>query len=285
VSARDAVLVSVEALHADLAAGASDLVLLDVRWALGLTDGRDQHLAGHLPGAVFVDLETELAAPPSPERGRHPLPDLADLQAAARRWGVRAGSRVVAYDAVGATSAARAWWLLRWAGVTDVRLLDGGLDAWTAAGLPLESGEVVPEPGDIALTQGELPTLTPDDAGRLASSGRGLLLDARAGERFRGEVEPVDPRAGHVPGAVSAPTTANLGPDGRFLDEAALRERFAALGVEGVPDQQVGVYCGSGVTAAHEVAALAMLGVDAALYAGSWSQWSNDETRPVATGA
>ncbi|MBD7950553.1 sulfurtransferase [Oerskovia rustica] len=285
MSARDAVLVSARALRDELAAGTGDLVLLDVRWALGVTDGHEQYLAGHLPGAVFVDLETELAAPPSPARGRHPLPDLADLQAAARRWGLRAGSRVVAYDAVGATSAARAWWLLRWAGLADVRLLDGGLGAWTGAGLALDTGEVLPVPGDVVLSQGALPMLTPDDAAHLASSGDGLLLDARAGERFRGEVEPVDPRAGHVPGAVSAPTTGNLGPDGRFLDEAALRERLAGLGVQGGASRQVGVYCGSGVTAAHEVAALATIGVDAALYAGSWSQWSNDETRPVATGA
>ncbi|MBD7979937.1 MULTISPECIES: sulfurtransferase [Oerskovia] len=285
MSARDAVLVSARALHDELAAGTGDLVLLDVRWALGVTDGHEQYLAGHLPGAVFVDLESELAAPPSPARGRHPLPDLADLEAAARRWGVRQGSRVVAYDAVGATSAARAWWLLRWAGLADVRLLDGGLGAWTGAGFVLEQGEVVPVRGDVVLSQGELPTLTPDDAARLASSGSGLLLDARAGERFRGEVEPVDPRAGHVPGAVSAPTVQNLGSDGRFLDEPALRERFAALGVRADGEQHVGVYCGSGVTAAHEVAALATLGIDAALYAGSWSQWSNDETRPVATGA
>nr|WP_318244378.1 sulfurtransferase [Oerskovia merdavium] len=278
-------LVSARALHDELAAGTGDLVLLDVRWALGVTDGHEQYLAGHLPGAVFVDLESELAAPPSPARGRHPLPDLADLEAAARRWGVRQGSRVVAYDAVGATSAARAWWLLRWAGLADVRLLDGGLGAWTGAGFVLEQGEVVPVRGDVVLSQGELPTLTPDDAARLASSGSGLLLDARAGERFRGEVEPVDPRAGHVPGAVSAPTVQNLGSDGRFLDEPALRERFAALGVRADGEQHVGVYCGSGVTAAHEVAALATLGIDAALYAGSWSQWSNDETRPVATGA
>lgn len=285
MSARDAVLVSARALRDELAAGTGDLVLLDVRWALGVTDGHEQYLAGHLPGAVFVDLETELAAPPSPARGRHPLPDLADLQAAARRWGVRAGSRVVAYDAVGATSAARAWWLLRWAGLADVRLLDGGLGAWTGAGLALETGEVARVPGDVVLSQGALPTLTPDDAAHLASSGDGLLLDARAGERFRGEVEPVDPRAGHVPGAVSAPTTGNLGPDGRFLDESALRERFAGLGLVRGASREVGVYCGSGVTAAHEVAALATIGVDAALYAGSWSQWSNDETRPVATGA
>ena len=285
MSARDAVLVSARALHDELAAGTGDLVLLDVRWALGVTDGHEQYLAGHLPGAVFVDLESELAAPPSPARGRHPLPDLADLEAAARRWGVRQGSRVVAYDAVGATSAARAWWLLRWAGLADVRLLDGGLGAWTGAGFVLEQGEVVPVRGDVVLSQGELPTLTPDDAARLASSGSGLLLDARAGERCRGEVEPVAPRAGHVPGAVSAPTVQNLGSDGRFLDEPALRERFAALGVRADGEQHVGVYCGSGVTAAHEVAALATLGIDAALYAGSWSQWSNDETRPVATGA
>ena len=285
MSARDAVLVSARALHDELAAGAGDLVLLDVRWALGVTDGHEQYLAGHLPGAVFVDLETELAAPPSPARGRHPLPDPADLEAAARRWGVHAGSRVVAYDAVGATSAARAWWLLRWAGLTDVRLLDGGLGAWTGEGLALETGEVVPVPGDVVLSPGALPTLTPDDAAHLASSGGGLLLDARAGERFRGEVEPVDPRAGHVPGAVSAPTTGNLGPDGRFLDEAALRARFATLGVRPGSKEPVGVYCGSGVTAAHEAAALATIGVEAALFAGSWSQWSNDETRPVATGA
>ncbi|MFF3065160.1 sulfurtransferase [Oerskovia sp. NPDC057915] len=285
MSARDVVLVSARALHDELAARTGDLVLLDVRWALGVTDGHEQHLAGHLPGAVFVDLETELAAPPSPARGRHPLPDVADLQAAARRWGVRAGSRVVAYDAVGATSAARAWWLLRWAGLEDVRLLDGGLGAWTDEGFAVETGDVVPVPGDVLLSQGELPTLTPDDAAHLASSGSGLLLDARAGERFRGEVEPVDPRAGHVPGAVSAPTTGNLGPGGRFLDEAALRDRFAGLGLGDGTHGRVGVYCGSGVTAAHEVAALATIGVDAALYAGSWSQWSNDETRPVATGA
>nr|WP_030151893.1 sulfurtransferase [Oerskovia turbata] len=278
-------LVSARALHDEVAAGTGDLVLLDVRWALGVTDGHEQYLAGHVPGAVFVDLETELAAPPSPVRGRHPLPDLADLQAAARRWGVRAGSRVVAYDAVGATSAARAWWLLRWAGLSDVRLLDGGLGAWTGDGLPVETGEVVPVPGDVVLSQGALPTLTPDDAAHLASSGDGLLLDARAGERFRGDVEPVDPRAGHVPGAVSAPTTGNLGPDGHFLDEAALRERFAGLGLGRDASRGVGVYCGSGVTAAHEVAALATIGIDAALYAGSWSQWSNDEARPVATGA
>lgn len=274
------VLLDAPTLRALLASGAP-VTVLDVRWALGRTDGREQHAAGHVPGAVYVDLDTELAAAPSPGAGRHPLPALADLQRAARRWGVRAGVPVVAVDAVGGTSAARAWWLLRWAGVRDVRLLDGGLDAWVAAGGELETGDVRPMPGDVVLVEGELPTLDADAAARLAR-GPGRLLDARAAERYRGEVEPVDPRAGHVPGAVSAPTTGNLGPDGRFLPAEDLRARFAALGVDGAAP--VGVLCGSGVTAAHEIAALATLGIGAALYPGSWSQWSADPGRPVAVG-
>ncbi|WP_426311837.1 sulfurtransferase [Cellulosimicrobium sp. E-16] len=272
---------------AEALAGDRPPVVLDVRWALGVTDGREQHLAGHVPGAVYVDLEAELAAPPTPAAGRHPLPDPADLQAAARRWGVRADRPVVVYDAVGGTSAARAWWLLRWAGHDDVRILDGGLAAWEGAGHALDEGDVRPEPGDVVVRPGGMPVLDADGAADLAVSG--VLLDARAGERYRGEVEPVDPRAGHVPGAVSAPTTDNLAADGTFLADDALRERFAGVGVvdtEQGPDAvrtPVGVYCGSGVTAAHEVAALATLGVVAALYAGSWSQWSSDPARPAAT--
>jgi thiosulfate/3-mercaptopyruvate sulfurtransferase len=259
----------------------ADAVLLDVRWQLGRTDGREQYLAGHLPGAVFVDLETELAAPGSAAAGRHPLPSLQELQSAARRWGIEAGSRVVVYDATGGLAAARAWWLLRWGGLTEVTILDGGLAAWTAAGGEPATGEVVPEPGDVTLTGGGMPMLTADEAAALAA-GAGLLLDARAAERYRGEVEPIDPRAGHVPGAVSAPTTDNLDADGRFRTAAVLGERFAALGAR--PGTTVGVYCGSGVTAAHEVAALAAAGIEAALWPGSWSQWSNDPERPVAVG-
>lgn len=270
---RDSVIVDAVALHAALAS-ADPPVLLDVRWALGQTDGHDRYLDGHLPGAVFVDLDTELAGPASPQEGRHPLPDLAVLEVAARRWGVTGERPVVAYDAVGGMSAARVWWLLRWAGVRDVRLLDGGLAAWAVAGLPLEAGSVTPEPGDVVLSPGALPTIDADQAARWDGS----LLDARAAERYAGDVEPVDPRAGHIPGALSLPTAGNVGPDGTFLSDAALRERFAA--VEG----PVAVYCGSGVTAAHEVAALASIGVEAALYPGSWSQWSNDPSRPVATG-
>jgi 3-mercaptopyruvate sulfurtransferase SseA len=264
-----------------LAADRSRTVLLDVRWALGDDRGPEHYRDGHLPGAVFVDLETELADPPSPAEGRHPLPSLQRLEAAARRWGIREDDAVVAYDATGGLAAARAWWLLRWGGLTGVRLLDGGLDAWVRAGGPTEAGNVVPEPGDVTLTGGGMPVLTIDEAAALPSSG--ILLDARAGERYRGEVEPIDPRAGHVPGAVSAPTTENLAPDGTFKPGAELAARFAALGV--APGDRVGAYCGSGVTAAHEVAALAVAGIDAALWPGSWSQWSADPGRPAATGA
>lgn len=259
-------------------AGADDVpgaVLLDVRWVLGDTRGREQYLSGHLPGAVFVDLDAELAAPPS-SAGRHPLPSVADLQDAARRWGVSSGDRVVVYDAGPGTAAARAWWLLRWGGVADVRILDGGLAGWAGA---VEPGDVVPEPGDVELVGGRMPVLTADEAAALPATG-GVLLDARVGERYRGEAEPVDPRAGHVPGAVSAPTTDNLTTEGRFRTD--LGDRFAGLGVSAVAS--VGVYCGSGVTAAHQVAALAVAGIDAALWPGSWSEWSADPNRAVAVG-
>ncbi|MGP4031267.1 sulfurtransferase [Pseudarthrobacter sp. 1C304] len=256
-------------------------VLLDVRWALGDPHGREHYLAEHLPGAVFVDLATELAGPADPSRGRHPLPSLEQFQVSARSWGIRTGDAVVAYDDSGNLAAARAWWMLRNAGLQEVYLLDGGLAAWRAAGFDVESGDQKVEPGDVVLTDGALPVV---DAGQAASWGRqGLLLDARAGERYRGEFEPVDPRAGHIPGAVSAPTTDNLGSDGRFLSAAALRERFTGLGVRA--DVPTAVYCGSGVTAAHEVAALEIAGFPAALYPGSFSEWSNNEANDVVTGA
>jgi thiosulfate/3-mercaptopyruvate sulfurtransferase len=267
---------------AELLAASGRVVLLDVRWALGDPHGRDHYLAGHLPGAVFVDLDTELAGPPSAAEGRHPLPSLSRLQESARRWGIRTGDAVVAYDAGPGTAAARAWWLLRWGGLAGVRLLDGGLAAWRRAGGRVETGDVVPEAGDVVLTGGGMPVLSIDEAAALPEAG-GVLLDARAGERYRGETEPIDPRAGHVPGAVSAPTTENVAADGAFLPVAVLRERFATLGVE--PGRRVGAYCGSGVTASHEIAALAVAGIEAALWPGSWSQWSNDPSRPVAVGA
>ncbi|MEV6502957.1 sulfurtransferase [Streptomyces prunicolor] len=256
-------------------------VLLDVRWALGDPHGRDHYADGHIPGAVYVDLDTELAAPASPEGGRHPLPDLTELQESARRWGIGDGRSVVVYDDLGNTAAARAWWLLRYAGVTDVTLLDGALGAWRAAGLPLESGTPAdPAPGDVVLRAGALPTTDADGAAELAVTG--LLLDARAGERYRGEVEPVDPRAGHIPGAVSAPTGENLAADGTFLAPELLRKRFEERGAGDAA--RIGVYCGSGVTAAHQIAALEIAGFEATLFPGSWSAWSADPARPAATG-
>ena len=263
----------------DLAAAlASDRppVVLDVRWKLGGPPGHEEYLRGHVPGAVYVDLETELSADPQPSDGRHPLPTADALRECARRWGIDDGDGVVVYDGEGNLSSARAWWLLRWAGLADVRILDGALPAWTGAGLPLATDDVTPEPGTVTLTTGALPTITAEEAGAFD----GVLLDARAAERFRGETEPVDPKAGHIPGAVSAPTTGNLAADGRFLAPAELRERFLVAGADG--ERPVAAYCGSGVTAAHEVAALAIAGIDAALYPGSWSQWSNLDL-PVAT--
>jgi len=266
----------------ELAAAEPTVRILDVRWRLDRTDGRPEYLVGHIPGAVYVDLDTQLARHGAPQEGRHPLPAVEQLERDARSWGIDDGDTVVVYDDLKNLSAARAWWLLRYAGVRDVRLLDGGLAAWTAAGLPLETGEPAPrEPGSVSLRYGSLPVLTIDDAA--AYPGAGVLLDARAGERYRGEVEPIDPRAGHIPGAVSAPTTENVDAAGRFLPPEQLRARFAALGVE--PGRGVAAYCGSGVTAAHEVAALALAGFDAALFPGSWSQWANDADRPVAVGS
>jgi len=254
-------------------------VLLDVRWQLGGPDGRTTYLAGHVPGAVFVDLDRDLAAPPG-GGGRHPLPDPARFEAAMRRAGVRGDRAVVVYDQRDTTSAARAWWLLGYHGHPDVRVLDGGYDAWVARGFEVTSKLPTPEPGDFHATAGNRPTLDANGAAGIARDG--VLLDARAVERYRGEVEPVDPVAGHIPGARSAPALANILSDGHLLPPCELRARFAALGVrEGVP---VGAYCGSGVVASHEVLALELAGFDAALYVGSWSEWITDPSRPVATG-
>ncbi|MFI7468095.1 sulfurtransferase [Nonomuraea sp. NPDC049646] len=256
-----------------------EVSVLDVRWRLGGPPGIGLYREGHLPGAVFCDVDADLAAPPGPA-GRHPLPGADEFQRAMRALGVRDGRPVVVYDDAGSTTAARAWWALRFFGHTSVRVLDGGLAAWTEAGLPVTKDEPEIAPGDFTARPGGMPTLTADEAAAVAAEG--VLLDARAAERYRGEVEPVDPVAGHVPGAVSAPTTGNVDAGGRFLAPAVLRDRFAGLGVrEGVP---VGAYCGSGVTAAHEVLALELAGVPAALYVGSWSNWVADPARPVATG-
>jgi thiosulfate/3-mercaptopyruvate sulfurtransferase len=276
----DSPLISVDELAGALA-GRRPPTLLDIRWSLAGPPGLHGYRAGHLPGARFVDLDRDLAAPPGQGRGRHPLPEAGDFEAAMRRAGVSVGRPVVVYDAGGGLSAARAWWLLRDFGHPDVRLLDGGYAAWVAAGLAASTDEPEVEAGDFIAVPGGMPVLDAPAAAQMAREA--VLLDARAAERYRGEVEPVDPVAGHIPGARSAPTTDSLGSDGRFLAAATLRDRFAAAGAQ--PGEPVGAYCGSGVTAAHEVLALEIAGIPAALYPGSWSEWVSDPTRPVATGA
>ncbi|MEV5438952.1 sulfurtransferase [Streptomyces sp. NPDC052682] len=265
-------------------AGENPPVLLDVRWQLSAAraageppfDGRAAYRAGHLPGAVYIDLDSELASAPGPA-GRHPLPDLGRFGAAMRRAGVSPRRPVVVYDGGQGWAAARAWWLLTWTGHPDVRVLDGGLPAWRG---PLSVEVPTPAEGDFEPVPGQSGLLDADGAAALARSG--VLLDARAGERYRGEVEPIDPVGGHIPGAVSAPTHENVGADGRFLPAEELRARFKGLGVS--EEARVGVYCGSGVSAAHEVLALAVAGIPAALYVGSWSEWVADPGRPVAVG-
>ena len=263
------------------------MTVLDVRWVLGRDDGREQHLEVHLPGAAFVDLEHDLADPPADpvdDRGRHPLPSPERFTAAMRRCGVRGDRPVVVYDDSAGAAAGRAWWLLEDAGHTDVRVLDGGLAAWRTRGGDLEAGEVTPEPGDFTARPGHRPVLDADGAAALAGSG--VLVDARAAERYRGDAEPIDPVAGHVPGAVSVPLSVNTveGPDGvrRFRSATDLAALYAAAGVTG--GQPVGAYCGSGVSAAHDLLALQVLGIRAALYPGSWSGWVSTADRPVATG-
>nr|WP_111718794.1 sulfurtransferase [Homoserinimonas sp. OAct 916] len=254
-------------------------IVLDVRWQLGLDDGYEQYLSGHIPGALYVDLPTQLAGRATPAAGRHPLPAPAAFEKVLQSLGVRQESTVVVYDDWSAQSAARAWWLLTAAGIGSVRVLDGGLASWRAAGQPLESGEVTAIGSTVRVDAYRSPTLTIDEAAALPQHG--VLLDARAAERFRGDVEPVDPVAGHIPGAINAPATGNLDASGRFLPPQELRERFEDAGVRA--DAPLGVYCGSGVTASHNILALTIVGFNAALYPGSWSQWSHTD-RPVATG-
>ncbi|MCH1868375.1 sulfurtransferase [Nocardioides sp. CFH 31398] len=258
------------------------MTLLDVRWRLGATDGRQQHEAGHLPGASYVDMDEALAdhtvVDDAIRGGRHPLPDPELFGSFMRALGVRRDVPVVCYDDVGGTSAARAWWLLRHHGHESVAVLDGGYSAWVAEGRPVETGPgPEKEPGDFEPGPGVMPLAEPDDL----LDGR-VVLDARPGERFRGESEPVDPVAGHVPGARSAPAAENLGEDQRLRPLDELRERYAALGA--LDGDEVAVYCGSGITATHDVLVLEALGRTAALYPGSWSHWVTDPDRPVEVG-
>ncbi|MGH4011921.1 MAG: sulfurtransferase [Pseudonocardiaceae bacterium] len=268
---------------ATVLAGPEPPTVADVRWSLTGTPGRADYQIGHLPGAVFLDVDTDLAGPPGTD-GRHPLPDPEVLQATLRAAGIRTAAPVVAYDAADGSVAARLWWLLRWAGHPAVAVLDGGIAAWHAAGLPVTIDVPEPPVGTITVRPGSMPVLDAAQAATLARDG--VLLDARVPPRYRGEAEPVDLRAGHVPGAVNAPFGELTDMHGRWLAPTRLEELARQWGAVGA---EVGAYCGSGITACALVLGLEVAGVTsaqrpAALYAGSWSQWCADPDRPVATG-
>lgn len=257
----------------------SDVTVLDVRYKMGGPPGGEEFVLGHIPHAQYVDLDRSLAAEPGP-RGRHPLPDPEAFGNAMRWAGVFSDLPVVVYDDWEGRAAARAWWLLRHHGHTAVRVLDGGWSAWVAAGGAVETGMRLPMKGDFEPGPGILPVVEVDDV--LGFAQRASLVDARNPERYAGEVEPIDPVAGHIPGAINVPTGTNLRVDGTFRSAPEIAALYAASGVE--PGAEVGVYCGSGVTAAHDILALAHAGIEAALYPGSWSEWVADPSRPVATG-
>lgn len=270
-----------------LAEHRDEVVICDVRWYLDGRSGREAYDQGHLPGAVFVDLDTCLTDPPSSEAGRHPLPDPATFAAELGAIGVSDQDTIVAYDDSGGMAAGRLVWLLRILGV-EAALLDGGIEAWSG-GLTTEEPSypqvvfpVRPWPLDRLATIDDVKAVS---AAARSGGGAGVVLvDARAPERYRGEVEPIDPRAGHIPGAVNVPFTGNLDSETkRFLSSDEIRSRFAEVGIDGEHD--VIVYCGSGVSACHDLLALELAGLGPGrLYAGSWSQWSTDPSRPAATG-
>ena len=264
----------------DLLTRGAPVRVIDVRWRLDRPDaGHDDYLSGHIPGAVFAALDTELSTHGEAAEGRHPLPSTATLQDAARRWGVRSGDTIVAYDDVKGIAAARAWWLLRQAGV-DVRVLDGGLRGWRAEGFDIATDDVSPEPGDVVLEPVGEDALSIDEAAAFPASG--VLIDARAADRYRGDSEPFDPVGGHIPGARNLPEPVHFDADGKILDRETILATFAEVGV--TPGTPVAAYCGSGVTAAHTALVLHEVGIEAKVFPGSWSQWSNTPGRPVAVG-
>lgn len=276
-------LIDVTALR-DLLESGKPVLVLDCEFELGAPEkGPAAYAAGHVPGARYAHLDNDLAGPPDGTNGRHPLPDRQTLAAWLRAQGLRAGQQVVACDSNGGAWAARAWWLLRWLGHAQVAVLDGGKQAWVAAELPLESGTPGPvTEGDFEAGEPLVPAPV-DAAAVLANIGSGAarMIDARDPARFRGDPNPIDPVAGHVPGARNRFFRDNLAPDGRFRPASELAGEFTAL-LDGRPGV---LSCGSGVTACHNALAMAIAGLPAArLYPGSWSEWISDPARPVATG-
>ncbi len=275
-------LITAEALAARLAS-TSPTVVLDCRFDLANPAAGEAAWAdGHLPGARYAHLDRDLSGRKTGRNGRHPLPDRAALAAWAGAQGIAPGVQVVAYDDQGGPYAARCWWLLRWLGHDAVAVLDGGLAAWRAAGQPLDD-RAPPAPGGAPYPAAAEPAMPTVDADALlAALGRVRLVDARSAARFRGEVEPLDPVAGHIPGATLRAFQDNLAAGGRFKPAAQLREEFAAWAT---PPAQVVHQCGSGVTACHNLLAMAHAGLEGSvLYPGSWSEWCADPARPVATG-
>ncbi len=273
-----AVTISAFDLAAELA-GEHPVHVLDVRYRLDKPDGREDFAAGHIPGAVYVDLDKELAEHGAPELGRHPVPSVARLQKAARRWGVRKTDEIVIVDDFSMMGASRAWWLLDGAGFTNVRVLDGGMRAWREFGGEIETGaDVAPTPSDVEVTSMHVGLSVAEAA---VWPQDGTLVDVRAAERYRGETEPLDPIAGHVPGAVNLPAARYLTAQGTLRAPEEIRAAFAEVAGDG----PIALYCGSGITAAQAALAAASAGIDVELFPGSWSAWSNTPGAPIATGA
>jgi thiosulfate/3-mercaptopyruvate sulfurtransferase len=274
-------LVSIDTLAAHL--DDPDQVVVDCRFNLQQpAAGPRIYGEGHIPGAFYADLDRDLSGPKQAELGRHPLPDVVELQKLLSGFGIGPESRVVVYDEGSGALAARLWWLLRWLGHTQVSLLDGGYAAWCAAGLPVSTAQPARRNGRFVGRPGRMPVLTTRDIEASLGTGKILLLDLRARDRYLGRIEPIDPVAGHVPGAVSAPFSAHVAADGRFLPAAELRRHFSAL-LGARPVSEVASMCGSGVTACHGIFALELAGwPGAGLYVGSWSEWIRSAERPVA---
>ena len=261
--------------------------IVDCRFSLDNTErGQRDYLEAHVPGAVYAHLDKDLSGKTMRGKtGRHPLPELRAFAVTLSAWGIDAETQVVAYDDAAGSVAARLWWMLNWAGHRQVALLNGGWPAWRKAGLPVRGGPEYRQLKHFEPHEVQGAYVDGRQVLEMTADSRYLILDARSASRFRGEIEPIDPVAGHIPGAVSAPFEQNLTPDGTFLPPDALRERFERL-MKSVPPENVICYCGSGVTAAHNLFAIAHAGLGMGrLYAGSWSEWINDPVRPVATGS
>lgn len=265
----------------ELRASGHDVTILAVH-SINPYTGMPSFKGQRIAGAIDTEAYSDFQAPASFAGGQRPLPEIDVLQEKARRWGLRKESTVVVYDGDRSMTAARAWWVLKWAGLPDVRVLDGGMPAWIAAGLPTTDAVAAPQHSDIVLSPGHMPEL--DAKGALRLGREGVLLDARIRPNYiGGPVEPGQPARGHIPYAISAPAPDNVTDYGNFTDGPTLMEMYRALGADG--SSPVGVYCGAGMSAAHTVLALASIGIEAAMYPGSWSQWISDPTRPVITGA